>query len=83
MRWVRRNGDKPHRCPECHAIPDRCRSYLGPRTAVSCAPCGVRWRMGVRYDNAIDRYLQRVQQHPAWPGRLARALAALDREEAA
>lgn len=83
MRWVKRNEDKPHRCPECHAIPARCRSYLGPRTAVSCPLCRVKWRMGVRFTAATDRYIHRVQQHPAWPQRLRRAYEALERSNAA
>jgi hypothetical protein len=67
MRWVRRNEDKPHRCPECHTIPDRCRALvLGPRTAVSCARCGVKWRMGVRYTRRTEQWLYRRSQRTAW-----------------
>lgn len=44
MKWVGRNKDKPHRCPECHAV--RRRTHWGPRTTVVCGPCGVRWKMG-------------------------------------
>lgn len=67
LRWVRRNEDKPHRCPQCHSIPERCRAErLGPRTAVSCARCGVKWRMGVRYTATLRRRLHRRTQHPQW-----------------
>lgn len=44
LKWVRRNEDKPHRCPECHMV--RRRTNWGPRTTVACGPCGVRWKMG-------------------------------------
>lgn len=50
-RWVRRNSDKPHRCPLCHTVALRAwseRGY-GPRTVLRCTyGCGVRWRAGVR-----------------------------------
>lgn len=66
MRWVKRNRDMPHRCPECHSIPDRARGVCGPRTAISCARCGVKWRMGVRNTNEWDRYVRRLLQRREW-----------------
>jgi hypothetical protein len=48
LRWVRRNVDKPHRCPVCHrAVTWRMERY-GPRTRLKCTTCGVQWRSGVR-----------------------------------
>lgn len=46
--WVRRNEDKPHRCPRCHAVATWDREEWGPRTRVVCERCGVQWRMGCR-----------------------------------
>lgn len=47
-RWVRRNVDKPHRCPRCHSVVtwDRCK--YGPRTRLVCPYCHVQWRAGKR-----------------------------------
>jgi hypothetical protein len=48
FRWTQRNEDKPHRCPNCHAIAARAwtsRGY-GPRTVMAC--CGLKWRVGQR-----------------------------------
>lgn len=54
--WVKRNTDKPHRCPGCHGIADRAWPYdgsppedYGPRTVMHCPyDCGVQWRVGAR-----------------------------------
>lgn len=46
--WVRRNEDKPHRCPECHGVVTWDYKRYGPRTVLSCSFCAVRWRSGVR-----------------------------------
>lgn len=50
---VRRNSDKPHRCPRCHTIRiydianwqqvERRRWPLTVFVILSCEPCGVRW----------------------------------------
>lgn len=53
-RWVKRNEDKPHRCPECHAIADQARGCYGPRTRFTCpAGCGVQWRPGTRLSRSL------------------------------
>lgn len=71
--WVTRNEDKPHRCPECHRIPDRCRKRWGPRTAASCALCGVKWRMGSRSTGSHAQWLDRWEQRQIqWYGTLDR-----------
>lgn len=47
--WVRRNEDKPHRCPCCHAVASYDRRTAGPRTRMVCPRgCGVQWRYGSR-----------------------------------
>lgn len=45
MRFVRANGDKPHRCPKCHSIPDRVREDGRARlwAIYCCDGCEVRW----------------------------------------
>lgn len=49
MKWVKRNEDKPHRCPECHAIASWEKDKMGPRTRLVCPrECGVQWRYGRR-----------------------------------
>ncbi|MET9262367.1 hypothetical protein [Amycolatopsis sp. NPDC004079] len=48
LRWVRRNEDKPHRCPECHRVVTWDREAYGPRTRLRCVRCGVQWRAGRR-----------------------------------
>lgn len=48
FRWVRRNEDKPHRCPECHAVATWDHKHAGPRTRLRCPQCGVQWRYGER-----------------------------------
>lgn len=48
LRWVRPNRDKPHRCPLCHHVRTWHRERYGPRTRLTCPPCGVQWRSGVR-----------------------------------
>jgi hypothetical protein len=48
LRWVRRNVDKPHRCPVCHRVVTWRMERYGPRTRLSCTKCGVQWRSGVR-----------------------------------
>lgn len=45
MRMVASNEDKPHRCPECHRIPDAARAdgaALQGKT-YSCSDCQVEW----------------------------------------
>ena len=44
--WSGRNEDKPHRCPECHAICTWDLKSFGPRTVLRC--CGLKWRVGNR-----------------------------------
>lgn len=49
MRWVKPNRDKPHRCPECHAIATWELDKAGPKTRIVCPhDCGVQWRFGLR-----------------------------------
>ncbi len=48
LRWVGRNEDKPHRCPECHRVVTWERKRYGPRSRLTCPPCGVQWRSGTR-----------------------------------
>ena len=49
LRWVERNEDKPHRCPECHAVATWERETYGPRTVLTCPrECGIQWRAGHR-----------------------------------
>lgn len=44
-RWVQRNEDKPHRCPECHAVATWDKERYGPRTKLHCPnQCRVQWR---------------------------------------
>lgn len=46
LRWVKRNEDKPHRCPGCHGIALRAWSSkgYGPRTTLYCPnDCTVKW----------------------------------------
>jgi len=61
LRWVQRNTDKPHRCPECHAVATWEHDKYGPRTVMVCPrECGVRWRIGQRmkrYSMAFKRIL--------------------------
>ncbi len=60
MKWVHRNEDKPHRCPECHAVATWDRRAHGPRTRVACpAGCGVQWRMGNRLTRKHDLWWKR------------------------
>lgn len=61
MNKVKRNTDKPRRCPECHGVrlhdpdysDDKCpqngcliSSKPRPWTLLRCDPCGVVWRYG-------------------------------------
>jgi Family of unknown function (DUF6283) len=49
LRWVRRNEDKPHRCPGCHAVATWDHRHAGPRTRLRCPrDCRVQWRYGAR-----------------------------------
>jgi hypothetical protein len=45
VKFVRANGDKPHRCPLCHSIPDRAwRDGRARAWALyQCSYCDVRW----------------------------------------
>lgn len=45
-RLVRANGDKPHRCPECHRIPDSARPRARWWRTHTCNYCGVTWWKG-------------------------------------
>lgn len=50
LRWVRRNEDKPHRCPQCHTIA----AWDDPGhawTVWRCEGCRVRWFKGINYRN--------------------------------
>lgn len=60
-RVVAPNDDKPHRCPRCHAVAQRCRGDrgYGTRTWLRCEyGCYVRWRAGV----CASRLSMRVAQ---------------------
>lgn len=55
-RWVKRNEDKPHRCPECHAIATWEMHGYGPRTKLKCPTgCRVIWRPGRRVNRQYAR----------------------------
>jgi hypothetical protein len=59
-RWVKRNEDKPHRCPECHAVATWDKHIYGPRTKLKCpARCWVIWRVGNRMTRENEKYLKR------------------------
>jgi hypothetical protein len=61
LRWVRRNEDKPHRCPECHAVATWDRESAGPRTVLRCPHgCG-QWRYGRRCHREPMRYRPAVR----------------------
>lgn len=56
-RWVHRNEDKPHRCPECHAVATWEHKRYGPRTVLVCPrECVIRWRVGRRLTVDSMRY---------------------------
>ncbi len=63
FRWTRRNEDKPHRCPNCHAIAARAwfGGGYGPRTILTC--CGLKWRVGNRAGRDSMRDKQRRLAH--------------------
>lgn len=48
VRLVRANGDKPHRCPQCHRIPDDVRRIGRAQywRTYWCSVCYVRWYIG-------------------------------------
>lgn len=48
MKWTKRNEDKPHRCPSCHAICLSPSRTTGPRTVLKCPDCQLQWRHGTR-----------------------------------
>lgn len=57
LRWVKRNEDKPHRCPECHAIAFWDKEHAGPRTIIRCPnECEVQWRFGIRMKRMSMRW---------------------------
>jgi ribosomal protein L37AE/L43A len=60
MHWVKRNEDKPHRCPKCHAI---CAwdKEPQPKTILNCKDCKVKWRYGMRYPRISTRTKQILQ----------------------
>ena len=45
VKLVRANGDKPHRCPRCHGIPDKAWNHGHARLLAiyECERCDVRW----------------------------------------
>lgn len=45
MKTVKRNVDRPHRCPECYAVRTWSRPLRFYRW-VYCSPCHVRWWPG-------------------------------------
>lgn len=60
MKWINRNEDKPHRCPECHSVATWNRRSHGPRTRVVCPNgCGVQWRMGDRLTRKTSLWWKR------------------------
>ena len=71
------NQDKPHRCPECHAVTDK--DHHAKRGVVECCRCGAwfTWQprhrvlpfLGVVCDEHRDGYL--TPPHPL-PNRFAR-----------
>lgn len=48
IRFVRANGNMPHRCPLCHRIPDviHLAGYARWLRTYSCSVCRVRWWRG-------------------------------------
>lgn len=59
LRWVDRNEDKPHRCPECHAVATWGKWSRGPRTRLVCPrDCGVQWRVGDRVSRSKKRSMR-------------------------
>lgn len=62
---MKRNEDKPHRCPNCHKIAERAWSAVtdnmgaGPRTVYACETCRVRWRVGMH----VKRHNMAFEQH--------------------
>jgi hypothetical protein len=52
------NGDKPHRCPRCHCIPERAhqhgRAHLW--AIYECTHCDVRWWRGLNDLTWRDRW---------------------------
>lgn len=70
-RWVKRNEDKPHRCPECHAVATWYLDKFGPRTRLICPRnCGVQWRVGARLTRQTVRHLERYGQRDRIGGNL-------------
>ena len=73
--WAKRNEDKPHRCPKCHAIAVlpwlrsmEGRGY-GPRTVFAC--CGVKWRAGTRVrDRGMARKVELKRDFREWVARI-------------
>jgi hypothetical protein len=63
MRWVKRNEDKPHRCPECHAVASWGKDCMRPKTKLVCPnDCGVQWRYGLR----MKKFNMSDKQYFAW-----------------
>ena len=74
--WVLANGDKPHRCPRCHCIPDKARAHGRTRlwATYRCTDCGVFWWKGLndltwrdrlwilrrRTGNTMERWARRL-----------------------
>lgn len=80
LRWVRRNDDKPHRCPDCHRVAQwhhsdydhhRDRRH-GPRTRMWCIYCRVQWRMGDRSTGDSTLFVKRLQSGGYLPGDVPR-----------
>jgi hypothetical protein len=68
LRWVERNEDKPHRCPECDAVATWGHYTFGPRTRFTCPKgCGVQWRIGMRSSNSEKRSMKMFMREGMFP----------------
>ncbi len=79
MKLVRANHDKPHRCPECHSIPDLVRSHGGKARWWSLySHCGVTWsRLWHDGHGNTDPIPGRMVHHtPRWEPAMLRVDAA-------
>jgi len=74
LTWVKRNEDKSHRCPCCHAVSTYGKGRkTGPRTRVVCARgCGVQWRLGGRDDGTSTLHRKRLESGGILPHRYPR-----------
>lgn len=77
MRLVRRNADKPHRCPVCHAVTYRHRPARWPATS-RCARCHAWWFTGRLGDVAgADTFAEYCMKAAVWERAQAQALRAV------